>query len=79
MLLYVLQQRHFPQRSGCTANGHGINYLPDFVREKFDGWRGPDGKMWPEPELVKMVPGDAVVVLHSCPHGASINESADPR
>jgi len=49
------------------------------VREKFDGWRGPDGKMWPEPELVKMVPGDAVVVLHSCPHGASINESADPR
>ena len=69
----------WPRVDFDAPNGHGINYLPDFVREKFDGWRGPDGKMWPEPELVKMVPGDAVVVLHSCPHGASINESADPR
>ena len=69
----------WPREDVTAPNEHGLNYMPDFIREQFDGTRTADGKMWPRPELVKVTPGDAVLVLHSCPHGASINTAADPR
>lgn len=69
----------WPREDVTAPNQHGLNYMPDAVREQFAGKRTADGKMWPQPELVKMTPGDAVVVLHACPHGASINTAAEPR
>ena len=69
----------WPREDAAAPNQHGLNYMPDVVREQFAGKRTADGKMWPRPELIKATPGDAVVVLHSCPHGASINTAADPR
>jgi hypothetical protein len=69
----------WPREDSTAPNQHGLNYMPDVVREQFAGKRTADGKMWPRPELIKVTPGDAVVVLHSCPHGASINTTADPR
>ena len=70
----------WPREDTSAPNAHGLNYMPDYIRERCRGTRSADGKNWPEPQLViKVVPGDAVVVLHSCPHGASMNMAADPR
>ena len=34
---------------------------------------------WPDPTPILLDEGDAVIALHACPHGGSVNAGADPR
>ncbi len=64
-----------------APNGYGLRHIPDQLREHFK--RGaeqtPDGYSWPKPTLVKVKPGDAVIVHFALPHDATRVEGADPR
>ena len=65
-----------------TPNGRGLVFIPPPVVEKYeaDGERTADGRLWARPTMMKLKPGDAVLVLHSVPHCASLNDlGADPR
>lgn len=67
------------EREDTTApNGHGVQYYPPILREAHsrNGGKartGSDGRVWPEPELVKLRRGDAVIVLHGLPHSSTRN------
>jgi hypothetical protein len=56
---------------------------PQAVRDAMEQLHGfettPDGHRWPKPTMVKMAAGDAVLVMHACPHGGSHVEGPDPR
>ena len=56
---------------------------PQSIREEMEALHGfetsPDGRRWPKPELVKLEAGDAVLVMHACPHGGSHVAGPDPR
>ena len=56
---------------------------PQSVRDEMEALHGfettSDGKRWPKPELVKLEAGDAVLVMHACPHGGSHVAGPDPR
>ena len=64
-----------------APNKSGLRHYPEQVRSQFS--KGAkytkDGRMWPKPDLIKVKPGDAVLVLHATPHSSSRNESFAPR
>lgn len=64
-----------------APNGCGLRHYPDAVRLAFakDAYRTPDGKLWPKPTLLRMAPGDAAIVLHAVPHGATRVAVSEPR
>jgi hypothetical protein len=63
----------WPREDFNAPNGHGVRHYPDFVREQFvEGAEySSDGKMWPRPTFMKLMPGDAVLILGHTPHAAS--------
>eukprot|EP01046_Picozoa_sp_COSAG06_P008027 COSAG06_NODE_401_length_16198_cov_469.489596_16_plen_347_part_00 len=73
----------WPRIDRDSPNAHGIRMYPQAIREEMEALGGfeitPDGKRWPKPELVKMEAGDAVLVMHACPHGGSHVAGPDPR
>ena len=64
-----------------APNGAGLRHYPEAVREAFrpDGVETADGRFWPRPTLVKMAAGDAVLVLHAVPHGATRVTGSEPK
>ena len=64
-----------------APNGSGLRHYPDAVREAFrpNGVETPDGKFWPKPTLLRLAPGDAVIALHTVPHGATRVAGSEPR
>ena len=64
-----------------APNGCGLRHYPDAVRLAFakDAYRTPDGKLWPKPTLLRLAPGDAAIVLHAVPHGATRVSVSEPR
>ena len=64
-----------------APNGCGLRHYPETVREAFrqNAAETADGRIWPAPTFMQIKPGDAVLVLHSTPHGASRVEGPDPR
>ena len=64
-----------------APNRAGLRHYPEMVRDQFkqDAAYTSDGRMWPKPDLVKVKPGDAVLVLHAVPHCATRNDSLIPR
>lgn len=64
-----------------APNGCGLRHYPDAVRLAFamDAYRTPDGKLWPKPTLLRLAPGDAAIVLHAVPHGATRVAVSEPR
>ena len=72
----------WPREDPNAPNGRGLVFIPPPVVEKYeaDGERTADGRLWARPTMMKLKPGDAVLVLHSVPHCASLNDlGADPR
>ena len=63
----------WPRLSPAGGNGVALTPMPHSIRAQFTD----DGVPVPTPILLDE--GDAVVALHACPHGASVNEGADPR
>ena len=64
----------WPRLSPTGDNGVALTPMPRAIRDQFTD---DDGVPVPTPILLDE--GDAVIALHACPHGASINEGADPR
>ena len=64
-----------------APNRSGLRHYPEAVREacRPRGVETADGRFWPEPELIKLKPGDAVLVLHAVPHGATRVAGSEPR
>ena len=64
-----------------APNGCGLRHYPEAVRDAFrqNATETVDGRIWPAPTFMQVKPGDAVLVLHSTPHGASRVEGPDPR
>jgi len=64
-----------------APNGAGLRHYPEAVRQAFapDGATGKDGRFWPRPTLLRLAPGDAALVLHATPHGATRVASSEPR
>ena len=64
-----------------APNGCGLRHYPDAVRRAFTrgAHRTPDGKLWPKPTLLRLAPGDAAIVLHAVPHGATRVSVSEPR
>lgn len=71
----------WPREHIESPNGHGLRHYPDAVREAFreESVTSPDGRIWPKPTLVKLAPGDAVIVLHGVPHGVTRVIGSEPR
>ena len=71
----------WPREHIESPNGHGLRHYPDAVRNAFreGAATSSDGHIWPQPTLVKLASGDAVIVLHAVPHGATRVLSAEPR
>ena len=71
----------WPREHIESPNGHGLRHYPDTVRDAFrEGAASTsDGYIWPQPTLVKAAPGDAVIVLHAVPHGATRVVGSEPR
>lgn len=73
----------WPRIDHTCPNGKGIRMYPQSVREQMERAHGsattPDGRRWPQPTLVKLAAGDAVLVLHATPHGGSHVSGPDPR
>ncbi len=71
----------WPREHTEAPNGHGLRHYPDAVRDAFreDAATSPDGYLWPQPTLVKLAPGDAVIALHAVPHGATRVTGSEPR
>ncbi|MDA0790540.1 MAG: phytanoyl-CoA dioxygenase family protein [Proteobacteria bacterium] len=71
----------WPREHLEAPNGHGLRHYPDAVRAAFK--RGAatteDGHCWPRPTLVKLAPGDAVIVHFNTPHSATRVDGPDPR
>ncbi|MCE2424870.1 MAG: hypothetical protein J4F45_07180 [Pseudomonadales bacterium] len=64
-----------------TPNGCGLRHYPEAVRAAFSkhAQRTPDGRLWPKPTLLRLAPGDAAIVLHAVPHGATRVTAQEPR
>ena len=73
----------WPRIDRAAPNQHGLRHYPESVREVMAVENGSeqtaDGRVWPQPELVKMNAGDAVLVMHATPHGGSHVAGPDPR
>ena len=71
----------WPRLDEKAPNRSGLRHYPDQVRDQFKEGAAytSDGRMWPRPDLVKMKPGDAVLVLHAVPHSSSRLERLTPR
>lgn len=71
----------WPRIDEGAPNGAGLRHYPDAVRQAFapDGAETADGKFWPRPTLLRLAPGDAAIILHATPHGATRVESSEPR
>ena len=67
------------REDAAAPNRHGVRYYPDVLRRGRPAHVSADGKLWPEPTLVKLARGDAVVVMHGLPHSATRNESDEIR
>lgn len=72
---------NWPRVDEEAPNRSGLRHYPDEVREKFKDSAAytEDGHIWPKPDLIKVKPGDAVLVLHAVPHCSTRNESVTPR
>lgn len=64
-----------------APNRAGLRHYPEAVRQAFapDGETTRDGRFWPRPTLLRLAPGDAAIILHAVPHGATRVEGAEPR
>ena len=63
-----------------APNKHGLRHYPDDLRSQYkNAVTTPDGKIWPEPTLVRLNVGDAVIVHFSTPHGGTRVTTSDPR
>ncbi len=64
-----------------APNHHGLRHYPEQVRDRYRrGARASfDGKLWPKPTILKVKPGDAVIVHWATPHSASRVLTSDPR
>ena len=71
----------WPRVDTDAPNAHGLRHYPESVREQFreGAPTTPNGRYWPQPTMVKMAAGDAVLVLHAVPHGGSHVAGPDPR
>ena len=71
----------WPRIDTDAPNRSGLRHYPEAVREAFrpHGTETEDGRFWPEPTLLRLAPGDAVMVLHAVPHSATRVEGSEPR
>ena len=70
----------WPRLTPRGDDGVAITMMPQYIRERFAGDAiATEHGLWPEPAPILLDEGDAVIALHACPHGASINNGADPR
>lgn len=75
----------WPRLVGIAGDKAYAGFLPDAmvqdfpdVRQHWARFEHPDWA-WPQLTPLLMSPGDAVVLLHSCPHSPTPNYSDDPR
>ena len=63
----------WPREDFNAPNGHGVRHYPDYLRDQFpeDASYTSDGMRWPKPTFMKLMPGDAVLILGHTPHAAS--------
>ena len=64
-----------------ALNRRGLVHYPRAVRDKYAkkvAWSS-DGEIWPEPDFLRLKPGDAVIVHSLTPHSGSRVEGPDPR
>ena len=75
---YVILKKVVPEDMVTAAR---LRHYPDAVREscKRNAAFTADGHMWPKPTLMKLAPGDAVIVHQATPHGATLIDGTDPR
>ena len=71
----------WPRLSPVGNNGVKLTSMPPSIRDMYldDAETTDDGQVWLKPSTILLQEGDAVVVLHACPHGSSVNLDADPR
>ena len=71
----------WPREHFEAPNGHGLRHYPDQLRDAYkrSAEVTPDGRLWPKPTLMKLAPGDAVIVHFATPHSASRVDGPDPR
>ena len=71
----------WPRIDEAAPNGAGLRHYPDAVRNAFapDGATTADGRFWPRPTLLRLAPGDAAIILHATPHGATRVAGPEPR
>ena len=71
----------WPREHLEAPNGHGLRHYPDAVRHSYRHSAAftEDGHCWPKPTLMKLAPGDAVIVHYATPHGATLVSGPDPR
>ncbi len=70
-----------------APNGFGLRHYPELVRDAFAGDASDangaahtaDGRRWPRPTLLPLAPGDAAIILHAVPHGATRVAGPEPR
>jgi len=64
-----------------APNRRGLIHYPRAVRDKYakKAFRSSDGETWPEPDFLRLKPGDAVIVHSLTPHGGSRVEGPEPR
>jgi len=72
---------NWPRIHEEAPNRSGLRHYPDEIRNAYESTavKTADGHIWPKPDLIKVQPGDAVLVMHGVPHGATRNESFHPR
>ena len=70
----------WPRLMRRKDGGVALTPMPHTVRAKFEADAlVTEHGTWPEPTPILLDEGDAVIALHACPHGGSINSGADPR
>lgn len=70
----------WPRLAPRKDGGVSLTPMPQPVRERFVAdAEVVNGVAWPEPTPILLDEGDAVIALHACPHGGSVNAGADPR
>jgi hypothetical protein len=71
----------WPREHTEAPNGHGLRHYPEAVRNAYrrNAEVTADGTYWPMPTLVKVSPGDAVIVHFATPHSATRVVGPDPR
>jgi hypothetical protein len=65
-----------------APNHHGLVHYPEAVRERYRARSAntSDGQYWPEPDLMRLSIGDAVIVHFSTPHSATlVTRGSEPR